>query len=113
MAFADDFAQALVNTGVSISASDIPSQDTIQAGLDNLQTWYSGLDSTTSSALDDVTASFPVKVGLCDPTVNVAPGLDKIMQAFDAMSASVSVSTVLMTCKDALKSAANAAAPIS
>ncbi len=113
MSFADDFAQLLQTSGASIDPGAVPPPETIQAGLDGLEGWLGSLDSTTSQAVDEVTAEFPVKFGLSNPEVGIAPGLDGIMAAFDAMPASISASTILTTCKDALQKAiaANPADP--
>jgi hypothetical protein len=105
MSFADDFAQLLQTSGVSIDPGAVPPPETIQAGLDSLEAWLGSLDSTTSPAVDEVTAEFPIKFGLSKSEVGIAPGLDGIMAAFDAMPASISASAVLANCKDALQKA--------
>jgi hypothetical protein len=103
MAFADDFAQALQASGINIDASKIPSQDVLQASLNSLQTWLGSLDSDTKSAADEVTADFPVKAGLADPTVNIAPGLSDLLTAADGLSESLSISSLVDSCASALQ----------
>ena len=105
MAFADDFAQLLQTSGVPIDPGSVPPPEIIQAGLISLEAWLDSLDAATSSAVDEVTAEFPVKFGLSKPGVAIAPGLDGIMAAFDAMPASISASAVLTSCKEALQKA--------
>jgi hypothetical protein len=102
MAFQDDFASALTNLGIPVDASVIPSQDVLQTALDSLATWLNSLDDVTRSTVDSVTGDFPVKFGLSDPTVNIAPGLSDLLKKCDNLNLDLPISTILDKCKTAL-----------
>jgi hypothetical protein len=102
MAFSDDFASALSNAGIPIDASVVPTQDVLQSGLNSLSEWLNSLDEGTRSAVEEVTADFPIKFGLSDPLVNIAPGLSDLLAACDSLQTSLSISTILDTCNSAL-----------
>ncbi len=101
MPFQEDFANALNDFGITVDSSVIPSQDVLQNGLDSLSEWLSSLEDETRAAADEVTADFPVKFGLADAEVNIAPGLSDLLKAFDDLPASLSISTILDNCKTA------------
>jgi len=95
MAFEDDLAQCLQGAGIDVEAGTIPSQDAVAAALDRLQGFLNSLDDTTRKTLDQVTADFPVKQGLADPSVGVAPELADFLQACDEIQASLSISAIV------------------
>ena len=103
MAFSDDFASALSNAGITVDASVVPSQDVLRSGLDSLSEWLNSLDEVTRSTVEEITADFPVKFGLSDPLVNIAPGLSDLLTACDSLQASLSISTILGSCNSALE----------
>lgn len=103
VAFADDMAQQLQSAGINVPASSIPDQDTLSGGLNSLTSWVNSLDDNTKGALDDVTGSFPVKAGLADPSVNIAPGLQSLLQAMDQLQASIPISTVIVQLNQAMQ----------
>jgi hypothetical protein len=105
MAFAEDFAQALRDSGIRLDSSELPSQDDIQTGLDRLQSWLDSLEPDTKLAADEVTADLPVKAGLADPEVGIAPGLSIILRAADQAPVTLSISDLLETCRNAVQQA--------
>jgi hypothetical protein len=107
MAFAEDFAQALRDSGIKLDSSELPSQDDIQTGLDRLQSWLDSLEPDTKLAADEVTADLPVKAGLADPEVGIAPGLSIILRAADQAPVTLSISELLETCRNAVQQASS------
>jgi hypothetical protein len=103
MAFADDYVQCLSQAGITVDVSVIPDSDTLSQGLGQLATWLNSLDSATQAAFDEVTADQPVKAGLADPTVGIAPNLGALLQAVDQLQASISISSLLATCQSCLQ----------
>jgi hypothetical protein len=103
MAFADDYVQCLSQAGITVDVSVIPDSDTLSQGLGQLATWFNSLDGATQAAFDEVTADQPVKAGLADPTVGIAPNLGPLLQAVDQLQASISISSLLTTCQSCLQ----------
>ncbi len=106
MPFAEDFSQLLRDSGIDVDATQIPSQDDIQSGIDGLQVWLDSLEPDTKSAADGVTADFPVKAGLADPQVDIASGLGSVLFAADNSPVTLDISQLLEICKTAFKQAA-------
>jgi hypothetical protein len=107
MPFAEDFAQALQNSGISVDGSELPSEDDIQTGLDGLQSWLESLEPATKLAVDEVTADFPVKAGLADPEVGIAPGIEAVLRAADQAPITLAISDFLEDCKNAVEQASD------
>ena len=103
MAFNDDLAVFFSNVGLTLDASVAPSREALAEGLSKLNDFIVSLDSTTASALEEVTADFPTKGLLADPSVNVAPELVSVLRAFDAANANFSITTALQICENALE----------
>ena len=83
MAFQDDVSAFLVSKGVALAASAAPSRETLTEGLRKLYEFLNSLDSDTAAALNEVSTNFPIKALLADPTVDIAPELGSVLQAFD------------------------------
>jgi hypothetical protein len=107
MPFAEDFAQALQNSGISLDASELPSEEDIQTGLDGLQSWLESLEPATKLAVDEVTADFPVKAGVADPEVSIAPSLQAVLRAADQAPVTLAISELLEGCKNAVEQASD------
>ena len=103
MAFSDDYAQCLSRAGISVDASVVPDSDTLSQSLEQLAAWFNSLDSVTQTAFDEVTADQPVKAGLADPTVGIAPNLGPLLAAVDQLHASISISSLISTCQSCLQ----------
>jgi hypothetical protein len=103
MSFSDDFAQALREGGFDVEVASVPPRKALESGLERVRAWIDSLEEDTRSALDEVTAEFPIKRHLADPTVDIAPGLFDLLQAFDSVPASTSITKVLEVCDQALE----------
>jgi len=107
MSFSEDMGQALGKRGITINSVHIPDQDTLTQGLDSLKNWLASIDVETLAAVEEVTGDFPVKKGLADPNVNIAPGLGDLLEEVDRLPASFSISTVVDKCREALNEIVN------
>src|SRR5262249_49728258 len=97
----------LAQAGITIDASTIPDQESLSQGLDGLASWFNSLDVDNQAAFDLVTGDQPVKAGLADPNVNIAPNLGPLLQAIDLLQASIPISSVLTTCQNCLQQVLN------
>ncbi|MCC6315536.1 MAG: hypothetical protein IT337_16175 [Thermomicrobiales bacterium] len=99
MAFEDDFAACLTNVmpGFDFQASDIPAEDEVRIGAENLAAWLNALEPDTLAAVDEVTADFGVSQGLADPSVGIAVPLLPILLVVDNTPVSMPISSVVQS----------------
>jgi len=92
MAFADDFVQCMSQYGLSLDASQLPDQETLRQAIDYAVQWYQSLDPHSQAGLDAATydSGDPGAIVLADSSVNVAPALTGLLNAFDSAQGSVS-----------------------
>jgi hypothetical protein len=109
--FADDFVTALSASGVNISADSVPTQDTLNDDLTQLQSWLESLDGDTHQAIDQATAGNPIKAGLADPNVAIVTSIGPILSAYDSLPASLSISDAAQQISAAAVQAAAANTP--
>ncbi|MFD9353868.1 hypothetical protein [Streptomyces sp. NPDC060031] len=109
MSYQEEFATAMASQGVAIDAGMVPDQATVDNDLNQLSDWLTSLETDTLAAIDRVTADFPVKAHLADPSVGVAPNLGALLQAFDNLESSIPVSSTLNMMRAASTQAAAAA----
>lgn len=102
MAFQDDFSAFLSRSGVSLDAADAPTQDLLAEGLRKLSAFIGSLDVVTASALEEISADFPIKALLADPSVNIAPELGSVFRAFDQSNTVFSIANLVEVCKQPL-----------
>jgi hypothetical protein len=111
MAFADDFAQCMSQYGVQVDPGSVPDHDTLKAALEYVQNWLSGLDQGMRAGFDAATTNDPASVVLADPSVNVAPAIPGLLQAFDQAQGQP-ISTLLQAaqycCENAAQSSSSA-----
>ena len=111
MTFAEEFVEQLQNAGVPVPAESVPEREVLDRGLQSIQNWIGSLDENTQAALDEVTADFPVKAGLANDNVGIAPDLGGFLAAIDQLQASFPISTIVSSAVTASAAAAAAAAP--
>lgn len=111
MTYEEEFAQILSDQGLSVDASIVPGQDSVDADLQQLSGWLGGLEQASKDAIDEVTADNPVKAGLADPSVAIVSSIGGILAAFDAQAAAISISSALDTLTSASAQAAQASGP--
>jgi hypothetical protein len=96
MAFADDFSQCMSQYGIAVDPSAVPEHDLLKSALDYAQNWLSSLDPGMRAGFDAATTNDPVSVVLADSSVNAAPAIPGLLQAFDQAQGQP-ISTLLQT----------------
>jgi hypothetical protein len=84
VAFPDDFVTCVSQYGVQVDAGSLPDQGTLQQALEYLQNWFSSLDSSSQAGVDAATTNEPSSVVFADSSVNLAPAIPGLLQAFDS-----------------------------
>ena len=95
MNFADAISEQLQVSGISVASDLISDSNSFAADVDSLANWLSSLEDNTRSAIDELTADNPVKKDFADPEVAIVSSLGPILSAFDATTASFSISATL------------------
>lgn len=96
MAFAEDFAQCMSQYGVTVDASAVPDADTLRQALEYAQQWFYALDPQMQTGFDAATTNDAASILLADPSVNAAPAIPGILNAFDNATGQP-LSTLLQT----------------
>lgn len=101
MDFYNSIAQCLQESGINLSADVIPPQDRLLEGLDKIQIWLNTLDETTKMAVDESTADKdnPIKAGISDNDVAIAPELSDLLNALDTLPICLSISDFVSICQ--------------
>ena len=83
MGVVEEFATQMQNAGVAVDPGQLPDEATLEQAIEYAKGWYDGLDARFKEGLDAVTSQFDGSTLLNDPTLNVAPAIHGLMQAFD------------------------------
>ena len=84
MAYPDDFVTCMAQYGVTVDAGSLPDQSTLQQALEYVQSWFSSLDPQVQAGIDAATTNEATSQLLADSSVNIAPAIEALLQAFDA-----------------------------
>ena len=110
--YADAMSTALSSHGISVAAEDVPTQDAVDADVQQLRDWLASLDDDTRAGIDQLTGENAVQAGLADPTVGIVSSIGPILAAFDAAPESISISAATDTIAAASSEAAAADPPV-